>query len=447
MSDGETRSNRGQIQMPQDAETPKTQPDILIYGMNYAPEMTGVGRYSGEIGAYLAERGYTVRVVTTPPHYPGWRVDPPYSALGYHKEVRDGVAIWRCPIVLGKTMRGIWRLVAPASFVVASAPLALWTLVVGRPRIVLCVEPTLMAAPIALLARLYGARVVLHVQDLEVDAAFAMGYLKGARLRRFVHLAEAWLLRRFSAIVTISSQMAKRLAEKGLDSGRIGIVRNWVDLGKIKPLPGPNGLRTELGLEDKHFVVLYAGNIGAKQSLDVVLEAAREIGGRDDIWFVIAGDGPEKPRLAKDYADVPHVAFLPLQPEERLCELLNLADLHVLPQSRGAADLVLPSKLGGMLASGKPVLVTADPGTELFDVLDGTAILVPAGDSAAIAREIRTLASSGVHPSLGDGRALAKSFSREPCLEAFHAVLVGETFDPNEAVPRPLESARSAGPK
>ncbi len=85
-----------------------------------------------------------------------------------------------------------------------------------------------------------------------------------------------------------------------------------------------------------------------------MLDAARLLKDRPDLYFVVAGDGPEKARLMRDYADLPNLRFLPLQPEERLCELLNLADLHVLPQSSGAADLVLPSKLGGMLASGKP---------------------------------------------------------------------------------------------
>lgn len=412
--------------MPQLAKVRTERPDILIYGMNYAPEMIGVGRYTGEIGAYLADLGYAVRVITTPPHYPGWRVEPPSRAARYSREWRDGVDIRRCPIILGKTMRGFWRLVAPVSFALGSAPFALWTLLVDRPRIVLCVEPTLLAAPIALAARLYGARVVLHVQDLEVDAAFAMGHLKGRRLQKLVQAVEAWLLRRFSAIVTISHQMAKRLADKGVDPKRIGIVRNWVDLGQIKPLQGPSGLRVELGLRETDFVVLYSGTIGVKQSLDVVLDAARELDGHDTIRFVIAGDGPEKARLVKDYADVGNLLFLPLQPEQRLCELLNLADLHILPQSRGAADLVLPSKLGGMLASGKPLLVTADAGTELFEVLIGTAILVPAGDSAAIAREIRSLVAAGAHPALGNGRSLARSFAREMCLESFHAFLVGD---------------------
>ncbi|VTZ25411.1 Colanic acid biosynthesis glycosyltransferase WcaI (fragment) [Methylocella tundrae] len=215
-----------------------------------------------------------------------------------------------------------------------------------------------------------------------------------------------------------------------MEAGRIAIVRNWVDLTKIKPLAEPNGFRAELGLTESDFVVLYAGNIGVKQALEVVLDAARKLVDRPNIHFVIAGDGPEKERLQRDYGDLKRLHFLPLQPEERLCELLNLPDLHVLPQSRGAADLVLPSKLGGMLTSGKPVLATADPGTELYDVLQGVSILAPAGDSAAVAAEIDRLSAEGTHPALGDGRRLAQLFARDACLEQFHECLFS-----NEALP------------
>ena len=257
------------------------------------------------------------------------------------------------------------------------------------------IEPTIFAAPIGLLSRLAGTRTILHVQDLEIDAAFAIGHLKGDRLKGLVLRLEFWLLRRFSRIVTISGRMRKRLIAKGVEANRIGLVRNWVDLAKIKPVAEPNVFRTELGLRGADFVVLYAGNIGVKQALDVMLGAARQLASMAHVHFVIAGDGPEKPRLMQLCADLPNVHFLPLQPEERLCELLNLANPHVPPQSRGAADLVLPSKLGGMLASGKPVLATADAGTELFEVLSGTAILVPAGDSVAMAREIGILVAEG----------------------------------------------------
>ncbi len=385
--------------------------------------MIGIGRFTGEIGSYLAKNGFDVCVVTAPPHYPGWRAAPPYSALRYSSETRSGIKILRCPLLLRAEMRGIWRLLAPLSFAITSVPVALWKILTERPHIVLCIEPTLFIAPIALPARLAGAHAILHVQDLEVDAAFAVGHLSGTLLKNLFFRMESWLLRCFSGVITISSQMRKRLIAKGIDADRIGLVRNWVDLAKIKPLTEPNVFRAELGLSSTDFVVLYAGNIGVKQALDVVLAAARRLAGVRHVHFVIAGDGPEKKRLMQSCADLPNVHFLPLQPEERLCELLNLANLHVLPQSRGAADLVLPSKLGGMLASGKPVLVTADAGTELYEVLNGTAILVPSGDSEAMAREIGILVAEGDHPALGDGRKLAAVFDRETCLARFCALL------------------------
>lgn len=413
--------------MPPPAAPGRSKRNVLIYGINYAPEMIGVGRFTGEIGADLAAHGFDVSVVTAPPHYPGWRVLAPFRALRYANETRDGARILRCPILLRAEMRGIWRLIAPMSFALTSAAPAIWRILTERPALVLCVEPTFFVAPVALLGKAVGARVILHVQDLEVDAAFAMGHLKGKSLQRIVASAESWLLKQFSAIITISGQMRKRLIAKGADPDRIGIVRNWVDLNAIKPLDEPNGFRRELGLSDKDFVVLYAGNIGAKQALEVVLDAARRLAGKPNLYFVIAGEGPEKQRLIRDYADLSNVRFLPLQPEARLCELLNLANLHVLPQLQGAADLVLPSKLGGMLASGKPVLATADAGTELFEVLRGTAILVPAGDSGAVAAEISALVGNGAHPALGDGRKLAQIFERETCLEQLRALLAPPT--------------------
>jgi colanic acid biosynthesis glycosyl transferase WcaI len=160
------------------------------------------------------------------------------------------------------------------------------------------------------------------------------------------------------------------------------------------PLQTANSFRQELGLADK-FVVLYAGNIGVKQALHIVLDAATRLSDEQDIVVVIAGDGPEKIKLRARYGHLPNVHFLPLQPEERLCELLNLADLHVLPQDGKAADLVLPSKLGGMLATGRDILVAADPGTELYDFLSGTATIVASGDSSAMAEAIRGKAKMG----------------------------------------------------
>ena len=150
---------------------------IVVYGMNYAPEMAGVGRYTGEIAEYLAETGADVTVVTTQPHYPGWQVLDGY-ANRYSSAMENGVRVIRSPLLLRKRMGGIWRLIAPLSFAAASAPVIFWQIIRRRPDVVFCVEPTLFAAPLAqLAAKLVGARTVLHVQDLEVDAAFAVGHL------------------------------------------------------------------------------------------------------------------------------------------------------------------------------------------------------------------------------------------------------------------------------
>ena len=404
---------------------------ILIYGMNYAPEMIGVGRYTGEIGAYLQADGDQIEVVTTPPHYPGWAVRDSFRNR-YSVARSPRMSVFRCPLLLRKRMRGVWRVLAPLSFAVTSAPVVVWRILTTRPEVVLVVEPTLFAAPVALVAaKLVRARTVLHVQDLEIDAAFAVGHLKSGLLQRAAQAFERFILRHFDHVITISNQMGKRLLGKGVRADQLSMVRNWADLEQIRRLDGPNAFRTELALPDSTFVALYAGNIGAKQALHVVTDAAARLVDETGIVFVIAGDGPEREKLVAH--QLPNVRFLPLQPESLLCELLNLADVHVLPQDKGAADLVMPSKLAGMLASGRPVLAMTNPDTEIHDFLAGEAILIPAGDSLQLAESIRQLARSDPSSRPPASPHLAAAFDRRRSLPALAALLAKrrstETFD------------------
>jgi colanic acid biosynthesis glycosyl transferase WcaI len=409
-----------------DAESPVAMAParIVLYGMNYAPELLGVGRFSGELGAYLARLGCGVTAITSPPHYPSWSTSLPHRAGRYGRETIGGVEVVRCPIWLRKGMRGLSRLLAPASFALSSLPVAFWQIGRHRPDVVLVVEPTLLVAPAALVAAtLFGAKTVLHVQDLEVDAAFAVGHLRGAGWLNLMRRVERFLISRFDAVVTISHQMQRKLEEKGVEPRRLSLVRNWVDLEKIRPTDGPNPFRNELGVPETTLVALYAGSVGAKQGLDVMLDAAARLAAETGILFVIAGDGPAKDGLAARYGHLRNVRFLPMQPEDRLGALMNFADLHVLPQSCGAADLVLPSKLGGMLASGRNLLVTADDNTELHDFLNGAAVLVPSGDSEAMAREIARLARDRPAPPTQRLRDLAGEFDAKRSLPRFAALL------------------------
>lgn len=398
---------------------------ILIYGLNFSPEPIGIGRYTGELAAYLAAQGDAIEVVAALPHYPGWKPHAPYRNGRYTKSVQHGIKVVRCPLLLHTSGRGIWRLLAPLSFAATSAPVVFWRILRSRPHTVVCVEPTLMAAPAAILAaKIVGARSILHVQDLEIDAAFNVGHLRGAWLRNAAKAFERLMLRSFDVVVTISDRMGQRLTANGARPGSIRIIRNWVNTSKIKYLDGPNAFREQLKISERAFVVLYSGQIGPKQALDVLLEAASHCKDHADIQFVVAGDGPSKQPLIDTYGHLSNVNFLPIQPEEKLCELLNLADLHVITQAPNTADLVLPSKLGGMLASGRMVLVTADQGTELADLLTDAAIVVPPGDAQAIAAAIQQAARER-KPTPAKLTNLVEKFSSDTILPAFRREILG----------------------
>lgn len=369
---------------------------ILIHGLNFAPELVGVGKYSAEMATWLSEHGHTVRVVTAPPYYPAWQVADGYSAARYQREVLQvpggaAVRLWRCPLWVPRRPGGLKRVVHLSSFAASSAPVVLaqarW-----RPDLVVVIEPTLLNAPAALLtARFSGAKTWLHIQDLEVDAAFEMGLLPRGALRSAALAAERTLLRRFDRVSTISEAMRERIIAKGVAAEKAPLVANWVDIDAITPLDGSSAFRAQLGLAPHVCVALYAGNLGEKQGLDQLIDAARRLQHVQDLVFVIAGAGSARASLEVAGAGLSNLRWLPLQPLERLNDLLNLADIHLLPQRADAADLVMPSKLTGMLASGRPVIATALPQTQVGRVVSGCGMLVPPGDGAAFARAIVAL--------------------------------------------------------
>lgn len=368
---------------------------ILVIGLNFQPEPTGIGRYTAELCAYLAEQGHRVRVITTAPYYPHWRVQAGYEAWKYQKETWRQVEVQRCPLWVPSRPSGSRRLIHLASFAWSSLP-ALVAQLRWKPDLVLCVAPALMNAPFALaFARLSGAKAWLHIQDFELDAALKLGLLPGGKwfaglIRRFERL----LLKSFDKVSTISERMLQHLAEKGLPPRKTLLFPNWVDTRQIHPLAeGPNSLRADLGLAPDQLAVLYAGNMGRKQGLEHLVAAASRLQGRTRLQFILCGDGAVRAQLEEAARDLSNVRFLPVQPVERLNELLNLADIHVLSQKADAADLVMPSKLGGMLASGKAVIATADPNTEVGQVMSQVGALARPEDPAALTEALLGLAN------------------------------------------------------
>jgi colanic acid biosynthesis glycosyl transferase WcaI len=370
---------------------------ILLYGLNFSPELTGVGKYSGEMASWLAARGHEVEVITAPPYYPHWRVAHGYGGLRWTVErpgSRGGPTVRRAPLWVPRKVSGLTRLLHLMSFA-ASSVVPLIGALRRRPDVLFVVAPTLFCAPAGLLAaRVCGVPAWLHVQDFEVDAMFGLGLMGGASSvpGRFARGCESALLKRFDRVSSLSPAMVALLCAKGVAPERAVAFPNWADLGRIYPLPRPNEFRDELGIADDAIVVLYAGNMGEKQGIDVVVEAARLLDANAGIVFVFAGEGASRERLQRASEGMKNLRWLPLQPVERLNALLNAADVHVLPQRADAADLVMPSKLTGMLASGRAVVGTAAAETQLGQVLDRCGVRVDPEDAAGLAAAIGALA-------------------------------------------------------
>jgi colanic acid biosynthesis glycosyl transferase WcaI len=195
-------------------------------------------------------------------------------------------------------------------------------------------------------------------------------------------------------VTTITPAMKARLEEKKLNGKDIPVIPNWIDKDRIFPLPGPSQFRLENAIPADAIVALYSGSLVTKQGLELVVDAARKLAADADIYFVICGDGPLKDSLVEAAKDLPRVRFLPLQPADRLNELLNAADIHLLAQAPGASDLVMPSKLGPMMASGRPVVAAVDPDGTIARMIEGAGLLVPVRSSTNFANAIRELADA-----------------------------------------------------
>jgi colanic acid biosynthesis glycosyl transferase WcaI len=404
---------------------------ILIYSANFAPEPTGIGKYSGDMAWWLAEHGHEVRVVCAPPYYPAWEVDKKYRWPLFRRERWRGVDVWRTPLWVPKSPSGLTRLLHLFSFAITSFPVMLWQ-IGWRPDVVLTVAPAFMCAPAGLLtAWLCRAKRWLHLQDFEVDVAFSMGLLKGRLLRRMVLRMERWLLRRFDTVSTISGRMVERLLSKGVNLNKTRYLPNWVDLGRIKP-PRNGSYRSKLGIPADVIVVLFSGTLGGKQGLMAIPETAKLLESRKDIVFVVCGDGVMKPQLESAASELPNVRFMPLQPSGRVSDLLGMADIHLLPQSPDAADLVLPSKLAGMLASGRPVIATCRAGTEISEIVARCGLVVAPENSVELAHAIIKLADDPEARSQLGRRArifAEENFERDAVLSTMFATDANELVE------------------
>lgn len=402
---------------------------ILFLGLNYAPEQIGIAVYSAGLCEELAARGHEVRVIAGKPYYPEWRVHAGFRGGRSLVSVENGVWIKRIPLYVPANPTGVRRIVHHASFALSSLIPTLAGAWKEKPDIVITVAPSLLAAPVArLAARIGGAQSWLHIQDFEVEAAFATGLIGANGIAaRIARAVERSVVGMFDRVSSISFEMCLKAGSMIKRADEVFEFRNWAKTDHIKPLDRPSRYRERWNIRTPH-VALYSGNIANKQGIEILVDVARRLQHRPDLIFVICGQGPNRKNLETFAKGLNNIQFHDLQPVEQLNELLGLATIHLLPQKGGAADLVLPSKLTNMLASGRPVIATAAPETGLAREVQGCGLVIPPEDADEFAAAVeRLIDDPALHErtSAAARRRAERDWSRE--------AIIGQLCDRLEA--------------
>lgn len=366
---------------------------ISIISINYAPERTGIGVYTTGLAECLAAWGYSVTVHAAFPYYPNWEKLPGDRGRLYRRERVNDVDLRRTYVFVPARPTALKRILHELTFACTAA--IAYACAARADRTIVVLPPLALGVMIGLIARLKGSRVIVHVQDLQPDAALELGMLKAGLLTRALYGVESAAYRLAHRVSTISEGMRRKIISKGVSPDKTILFRNWANDDTVRPGARDTALRAEWGLGTDDFVVLYSGNLGRKQGLSSLLDAAEELRDCRRLKMIIVGNGVEQAELIAEAAGrgLDSVLFRPLQPLDRLSELLATADVSVIPQRRAVTDIVLPSKLCNILASARPVIAAAPPGSDLAMILrEGSCgVLVEPEDGAQIAAAVRAL--------------------------------------------------------
>ncbi|HET7044366.1 MAG TPA: glycosyltransferase family 4 protein [Gaiellaceae bacterium] len=359
-----------------------SKPRLLVLNQYYWPGVEATAHLLTELCEALAE-DFDVHVIT--------------GVLRGHEEkprelVRNGVRIVRVPSTAFERSKLLARAANYLSYLANAAVRALRE---PRPDAVLCMTDPPMVGDLALaVARRHGAPLVVVSMDVFPEIAVELKRLENpllvSLLRALVHL----YLRRADRVVAIGETMRRRLLEKGAPPQRVSVIPNWVDAGAITPQPRDNAWARKRGL-DGSFVVMHSGNVGHAQNLDNLVRASTFLRDLDDVTVLVVGFGAryqETVELA-ERLEADAVRFLPYQKREVLPQSLSAADVHYVGLGRGLSGYVVPSRLYGILAAGRPVIVAADEESETAQVVRtvGCGVVVPPDRPELLAEAIRDL--------------------------------------------------------
>ena len=343
---------------------------LIVLCPHFEPDMAPTGVVMTRIVHELAARGHELHVVTSLPWYRKHQVETGWAGALWRVEKTNWGSISRVQPFAGQTKSNLLR--RAIGFILFSYFVGVRALFAGRfwRRVdgVLAMSPPLTLGLIGWHTKLFrGGKLVFNIQDVFPDAAVETGAISNQR----VIAAASWLERisyqRSDSVVLLSDDLANNVQRK-LDQKfhkRIKVIPNFVDTQAIVPMSRLTNYRRELGI-DESLVVMYAGNVGFSQSLELMIEAARVL---PDVVFVINGEGAARNSLEAKAQTLRNVKFGDYQDASRLSEVLATGDLHVVPLRRGLGSVSVPSKTYSILAAGRPICAAIDSDTEVPRIL------------------------------------------------------------------------------
>jgi colanic acid biosynthesis glycosyl transferase WcaI len=365
---------------------------ILILSINYWPEVAGIGAFTTYRAEYLASAGHDVEVCTAFPYYPEWRIPNQYSGRMALTEERNGVRIVRSYIYVPSRVTSLKRILHEGSFIISSAIRALAR---KRPDVLLVVSPPLgLAVPAILLSRLRRIPFVFDVEDLQPDSASDLGMLPTWAIRILYRLEKA-AYRNARLVTTLTPGMRKKIIDKGIAEEKVELLEPRMDDSFLNLRAGEGDAfrrRYDLG---ERFLVTHSGNMGVKQGLDVVLDAAALNRGDESILFLLVGNGADCERIqgrATDL-DLKNVRFLPLLDEADFRGLLAASGVCLVTQQKAVSEIAFPSKIVTYLGAGRPIVASVNLNSEVARITQesGAGSIVEAGNPEALLAAIREL--------------------------------------------------------
>jgi len=358
---------------------------VLILSINYWPEVTGIGAFTTYRAEHMAGTGHDVEVCTTLPYYPDWKVPAEYSGKLGLTEERNGVRIVRSYAYIPNPVTPIKRILHEASFVMGAT---LRALLRKRPDVLLVVSPPLgLAAPAILLSRLWGVPYVYDVEDLQPDSAADLGMLPKWAIR-LLYKVEHAAYRHARLVTTLTPSMRQRLIEKGLAEDKVELLEPRMDESLMDLLPEEgDAFRHRYGL-GKKFLVTHSGNMGVKQALDVIVDAAALNRTDESVLFLCVGNGAECGRIKRRAAELNlgNVRFMPLLDEKDFRGLMAASGICLVTQKHSVSEIAFPSKIVTYLAAARPIVAAVNPECEVAHMMreSGAGKVVAAEDPAAL---------------------------------------------------------------